>query len=103
MSVPILPSSSGSAESRGSHLDLEALSEGKQEVKHKLVIVRIRLALLLDWEAAEEEHESDREVERVNGRLVEYNCLCLSRLILDRSALSSGVVIRSTSCPFCLI
>ena len=51
MSVPIFPSSSGSAKGRGNR----------------------RLVLLLDREAAKQQRKGDREVERVNGSLVKYN------------------------------
>ena len=55
-------------------LDLEVLAERQEDVQRELVVVRIRLVLLLDGEAAEEQREGDREVERVYRGLVEDDC-----------------------------
>jgi hypothetical protein len=55
-------------------LDLEVLAERQENVEGDLVVVRI-IVLLLDGESAEEQRESDREVERINGSLVENDGL----------------------------
>ena len=55
-------------------LDLEVLAERQEDVQRELVVVRIRLVLLLDGEAAEEQREGDGEVERVYRGLVEDDC-----------------------------
>jgi hypothetical protein len=55
-------------------LDLEVLAERQGDVEREFVIVGIRL-ILLHGESAKEQCERDREIEEVDGRLVENYCL----------------------------
>ena len=54
-------------------LDLEVLAERDEDVQRNLVEVWICLVLLLGGEAAEEQCESDGEIEGVVSRLVDNN------------------------------